>query len=58
MKFYIELLMDLIEDARMNLNASAKYMSLTDPRMITMSQRLDGLLNEYYSIPKSYRIAS
>lgn len=58
MKFYIDLLMGLIEDARMNLNDSAKYMSLTDPEIVSMSQRLDRLLNEYYSITESYRIAS
>ena len=57
-KFYIDFLMRLIEDARMNLNDSAKYMSLTDPKIVGMSQRLDGLLNEYYSITESYRIAS
>ena len=57
-KFYRDLLMRLIEDARMNLNDSAKYMSLTDPVIVGMSQRLDILLNEYYSITKSYRIAS
>jgi len=57
-KFYIDLLMGLIEDARMNLNDSAKYMSLTDPEIVSMSQRLDRLLNEYYSITESYRIAS
>jgi hypothetical protein len=50
--------MGLIEDARMNLNDSAKYMSLTDPEIVSMSQRLDRLLNEYYSITESYRIAS
>jgi len=57
-KFYIDLLMGLIEDARMNLNDSAKYMSLTDPEIVGMSQRLDCLLNEYYSITESYSIAS
>ncbi|WP_242833832.1 aspartyl-phosphate phosphatase Spo0E family protein [Desulfosporosinus sp. OT] len=58
MKYYLDLLMSLIEDARMNLNDSAKYMSLTDPEIIGMSQKLDSLLNEYYSITESYRIAS
>ena len=57
-KFYRDLLMRLIEDARMNLNDSAKYMSLTDPKIVSMSQKLDSLLNEYYSITKSYPIAS
>ncbi len=57
MKFYKDLLMRLIEDARMNLNDSAKYMSLTDPGIVGMSQRLDILLNEYYSITESYCIA-
>ena len=58
MYFYIDFLMHLIEDARMHLNDSAKYMSLTDPKIVGMSQRLDGLLNEYYLITESYRIAS
>lgn len=57
-KLYRDLLMRLIEDARMNLNDSAKYMSLTDPEIVGMSQKLDTLLNEYYSITKSYSIAS
>ena len=50
--------MGLIEDARMNLNDSAKYMSLTDPKIVSMSQSLDSLLNEYYLITKSYSVAS
>ncbi|MDR3602034.1 MAG: aspartyl-phosphate phosphatase Spo0E family protein [Desulfosporosinus sp.] len=58
MKFYQDLLMGLIEEARMNLNDSAKYMSLTDPEIVGMSQRLDSLLNEYYSITKLYCQAS
>lgn len=53
-----DLLMRLIEEARMNLNNSAKYMSLTDPEIVGMSQRLDSLLNEYYSITELYRLAS
>lgn len=57
-KFYQDLLMGLIEEARMNLNDSAKYMSLTDPEIVGMSQRLDSLLNEYYSITKLYCQAS
>jgi len=57
-KFYIDLLMALIEDARMNLNDSANYMSLTDPKIVGLSQKLDKLLNEYYTITQSYRIAS
>lgn len=51
-------LMLLIEDARRELNNSAKYRSLTDPEIVGMSQRLDALLNEYYLIPTSYSMAS
>lgn len=58
MKYNRDLLLRLIEDARMNLNDSAKYMSLTDPKIVRMSQRLDSLLNEYYLITESYCIAS
>ena len=58
MKYNRDLLLRLIEDARMNLNDSAKYMSLTDPEIVGMSQRLDSLLNEYYLITESYCIAS
>ena len=50
--------MFLIEDARMNLNHSAKYKSLTDPSIVEMSQRLDGLLNEYNLVTGSIKIAS
>lgn len=46
----INFLMHLIEDLRINLNASAKYKSLTDPCIVEMSQRLDHLINEYYLI--------
>lgn len=58
MKYNRDLLLRLIEDARKNLNDSAKYMSLTDPKIVGMSQRLDSLLNEYYLITESYCIAS
>ena len=50
LNLYRDFLIHLIEDVRMNLNDSAKYRSLTDPSIVEMSQRLDGLLNEYYSI--------
>ncbi|KJR46466.1 hypothetical protein UF75_3131 [Desulfosporosinus sp. I2] len=43
----------LIEDARTNLNNSARHRSLTDPSIVEMSQRLDGLLNRYYLIINS-----
>lgn len=58
MKIYRDFLMFLIEDARMNLNHSAKYKSLTDPSIVEMSQRLDGLLNEYNLVTGSIKIAS
>lgn len=51
----IEFLMHLIEDTRVNLNASAKYRSLTDPSIIEMSQRLDNLINEFYSMTERRR---
>ncbi|MCO1601472.1 Spo0E family sporulation regulatory protein-aspartic acid phosphatase [Desulfosporosinus nitroreducens] len=54
----IEFLIHLIEDARVKLNASAKHRSLTDPSIIEMSQRLDSLINKYYSITETRHIAS
>lgn len=53
-----ECLLHLIETARVNLNNSAKYKSLTDPCILEMSQHLDHLINKYYSIMKSCRGAS
>ncbi|GAB6153400.1 hypothetical protein JCM17380_21500 [Desulfosporosinus burensis] len=58
MNVYRDLLMLLIEDARTNLNDNARHRDLTDPSIVEMSQRLDGLLNEYYLITNSMRIAS
>lgn len=58
MKIYKDFLMFLIEEARTNLNDSAKYRSLTDPSIVEMSQRLDCLLNEYHSITGSMGLAS
>lgn len=58
MELDLECLLDLIEAARVNLNNSAKYKSLTDPCILEMSQRLDHLINEYYSIMKSCRVTS
>lgn len=58
LKIYEDFLVLLIEDARRNLNDSAKYRSLTDPSILELSQRLDNLLNVYHSITQSMRIAS
>ncbi|TGE33992.1 aspartyl-phosphate phosphatase Spo0E family protein [Desulfosporosinus sp. Sb-LF] len=54
----MDCLLSLIEDARKKLNDSANYMSLTDPELVDMSQSLDRLLNEYYTITESQCIAS
>ncbi len=40
-------LLDEIEDLRHHLNQFANINNLADPEVISMSQRLDGLLNEY-----------
>lgn len=40
-------LLDTIEDLRHHLNQFAGRNNLTDPEVVSMSQRLDGLLNEY-----------
>ena len=58
MQSYLDSLMLLIEDSRRNLNNAAQYMSLTDPKIVGMSQKLDSLLNEYYSLAQSCSIAS
>ncbi len=50
--------MFLIEDARRKLNDSAKCKSLTDPEIVDMSQNLDRLLNEFYSMTESGTLAS
>lgn len=42
-------LLNAIEDLRQYLNHFANFHNLTDPEVIRMSQRLDGLLNEYNS---------
>ena len=43
----VEELLDTIEDLRHHLNQFASHNNLTDPEVVSMSQRLDGLLNEY-----------
>ncbi|AET70948.1 Spo0E like sporulation regulatory protein [Desulfosporosinus orientis DSM 765] len=58
MELDLDCLMNLIETARVNLNNSAKYKSLTDPCILEMSQRLDHLINKYYLITKTCRIPS
>ncbi|OLN27817.1 aspartyl-phosphate phosphatase Spo0E family protein [Desulfosporosinus metallidurans] len=40
-------LLDAIENLRHHLNQFASNNNFTDPEVISMSQRLDGLLNEY-----------
>ncbi|AFM43508.1 Spo0E like sporulation regulatory protein [Desulfosporosinus acidiphilus SJ4] len=50
--------MSLIEDARRKLNDSAESRSLTDPEIVTMSQCLDRLLNEYYLMQDLRSLAS
>lgn len=40
-------LLDAIENLRHHLNQFANIHNLTDPEIISISQRLDGLLNEY-----------
>lgn len=48
-KSTLETLMVLIEDARRKLNDTANHKNLTDPEIVKLSQKLDHLLNEYYS---------
>jgi hypothetical protein len=50
--------MFLIEDARRKLNDSAKSKSLTDPEIVTMSQCLDRLLNEFYLMKEAGSLVS
>lgn len=61
MNFPMDSLILLIEETRMRLNDYENYRSLTEPEIIDMSQKLDRLLNEYYSINSpnnSYSAAS
>ncbi|MDQ7092986.1 aspartyl-phosphate phosphatase Spo0E family protein [Desulfosporosinus sp. PR] len=51
-------LMFLIEDARRKLNDFAKSRCLTDPEIVNMSQDLDKLLNEFYSMTEQEFLAS
>ncbi|CDX02277.1 Spo0E like sporulation regulatory protein [Desulfitobacterium sp. LBE] len=45
-------LLRLIEDMRKELNQLGKRKPLTDPEVISLSQRLDELLNEYHLTAK------
>lgn len=45
-------LLKLIEEMRNQLNQLGKLKPLTDPEVVSLSQKLDKLLNEYYLAAK------
>lgn len=47
------ILVNRIEELRSQLNKYSIGKSLTDPEVVSMSQRLDLLLNEYYELSAS-----
>jgi len=44
-----------IEDLRSQMIALAKELTLCDPRVVMISQKLDKLLNQYYALSASQK---
>ncbi|MDP4126150.1 MAG: aspartyl-phosphate phosphatase Spo0E family protein [Bacillota bacterium] len=49
MSYNVMTLLDAIENLRHQLNNFANINNLTDPEVLSLSQRLDKLLNDYNS---------
>jgi chromosome condensin MukBEF ATPase and DNA-binding subunit MukB len=49
-KISMDCLVALIEEMRMKLNRYENHVNLTESEIVDMSQKLDRLLNEYYSL--------
>lgn len=58
MSWKIVSLLDAIEDLRYYLNHFAGTKKLTDPDVVSVSQRLDRLLSDYHTLVTSHGFAS